>query len=77
MGKVSGSRMEGLSGPHQKIAIILALVGVVGFVLSSIVRAGPVGDLIFECATVCLGLAVIIFIGYIITGLCKDFERIK
>ena len=60
-----------------KIAAIIALVGAIGFVASSLAHAGPLGDIIFNVAVGCLVIAPIIFLGWFVIESCKEVARLK
>jgi hypothetical protein len=61
------------------IAAIITLVGVVGFVISSLVNghASAAGDLVFNAATICIVAGPLIFFSYGIIGLCIEFASIN
>ena len=60
-----------------KIAAIIALVGFVGLVASSLAHAGAWGDVIFNFSAVCLVIAPLIVIGWFIIESCKEVARPK
>ena len=55
------------------IAGIVTLVGVVALGISSLVHASAAGDLVFNAAAVCLIVGPLIFLFYVIIGLCLEF----
>jgi len=52
---------------------MVTLVGVVGLVISSLVHASAAGELVFNAAAVCLIVGPLIFLFYVVTGLCMEF----
>jgi hypothetical protein len=55
------------------IAGIVTVVGVVSLVISSLVHASAASDLAFNAAAVCLVGGPLIFLFYVIIGLCIEF----
>jgi hypothetical protein len=47
-----------------RFSAILALVGLMGLLATGVAHAGPLGDLIFNIATACLVVALVIFLGW-------------
>ena len=70
-------RMEGFMSTIPTIAAIIALVGAVGFVASSLAHAGSWGDIIFNVAAVCLVIAPLTVVGWFIIESCKEVARSK
>ena len=59
------------------VSAIIALVGAVGLVASALAHSGPMGDVVFFVASVCLVLAPLIFLGWFIFEACREIARIE
>jgi len=59
------------------IAAILTLVGVLGLVISSLVHTSAVSETIFGAAAICLVTGPLVFLSYVIIGLCIEFVRLN
>lgn len=69
-----------MSIPRMSIPIvsaIIALVGAVGLVASALAHAGPMGDVVFSVASVCLVLAPLIFLSWFIFEACREIARLE
>jgi hypothetical protein len=60
----------------QTLAAIITLVGVIGFVISSLLHASGAGDFLFNAAAICITIGPLIFFCYVIIGLCLEFASI-
>ena len=58
-------------------AAILTLVGAFSLVVSSLVGTGTVSDFFFSTATFCLIVGPIIFLSYVVIGLCIEFVAVN
>ena len=58
-----------------KIAAIIALIGIVGLVASSLAHAGAWGDVIFNASAVCLIVAPLIFLGWFIFEFYREVAK--
>ena len=58
------------------LAAIVTLVGVIGFVISSLLHASGAGDFLFNAAAICITIGPLIFFCYVIIGLCLEFASI-
>jgi len=59
------------------LAAIVTLVGVIGFVISSLLHASGAGDFLFNAAAICITIGPLIFFCYVIIGLCLEFASIS
>jgi len=59
------------------LAAIVTLVGVIGFVISSLLHASGAGDFLFNAAAICLVTGPIVFFSYVIIGLYLEFKSIN
>jgi hypothetical protein len=60
-----------------KIAAIIAFLGFVGLVTSSLAHAGALGDVIFNASAVCLVIAPLIVLGWFINESRKEVLKPK
>ena len=58
------------------LAAIVTLVGVIGFVISSLLHASGAGNFLFNAAAICITIGPLIFFCYVIIGLCLEFASI-
>jgi hypothetical protein len=56
-----------------KIASLLAIAGLLGVLASVILGKLPGADYVLDAAFVCFGLAAIVVISHVLTGLWTDF----
>jgi hypothetical protein len=54
-------------------AAIITSVGIVGLIVSSLVHASAAGDIVFNAAAACLIAGPLIFLFFVIIGLCLEF----
>jgi hypothetical protein len=54
-------------------AAVITSVGIVGLIVSSLVHASATGDIVFNAAAACLIAGPLIFLFYVIIGLCLEF----
>jgi hypothetical protein len=59
------------------IAAILTAVGALGLVISSLVHTSAVSETIFGAAAICLVTGPLLFLSYVIIGLCIEFARLN
>ena len=59
------------------IAAAITIIGLVGFVVSSLVYPSTAGDLLFNAAAVCIVAGPLIFLSYVVIGLCIEFVRVN
>jgi hypothetical protein len=59
------------------IAAAITTIGLVGFVVSSLIYSSTAGDLIFNAAAVCMAAGPLIFFSYVVVGLCIEFVRVN
>jgi hypothetical protein len=55
------------------IAAAITIIGLVGFVVSSLFHWSTAGDLLFNAAAACIVAGPLIFFWYVIIGLCIEF----
>jgi hypothetical protein len=56
-----------------KIAVIVTLIGAAGFLIMSLVHASAGYHFIFLAAAACVLIGPLIFLGYVVVGLCLEF----
>jgi len=59
------------------IAAAITIIGLVGFVVSSLVYPSTAGDLLFNAAAVCIVAGPLIFFSYVVIGLCIEFVSVN
>lgn len=59
------------------LAAAITVLGFVGLVISSLAHAGAAGDFIFNAAAVCMVAGPLIFLTYVVIGLCVEFLAIN
>lgn len=57
------------------IAATLTLVGALGLVISSLAHTSAASETIFNAAAICLVTGPLVFLSYVIVGLCIEFAR--
>lgn len=57
------------------IAAILTLVGALGLVISSLAHTSAASETIFNAAAICLVTGPLVFLSYVVIGLCIEFAR--
>jgi len=59
------------------IAAAITIIGLVGFVVSSLAYSSTAGDLLFNAAAVCIVAGPLIFFSYVVIGLCIEFVSVN
>ena len=57
------------------ISGLLAFIGMLGVAAAVAFGKAASATIILDASFLCIALAGVIFLGYVITGLCKDFMR--
>jgi len=58
-----------------RISGLLAVIGLLGVVAVVILGKVASATILLDVSFICIALAGVIFLGYVVAGLCKDFMR--
>jgi hypothetical protein len=58
-----------------RICGLLAFIGLLGVVAVVTLGKAASANLLLDASFICIALASVIFLGYVVVGLCKDFRH--